>query len=168
MLFISCNKNAMRILTMPAATQNGSNTMGAYVNNTLWVPALSFNGTGIDVGASSPILSITGMAQDPGGQSKTSLTIYIRNFNGVGTYVINGNAYIITGNTAELGSTKSVYEYMTDSLYQGSVIVTPFDNNKHIMSGTFHIKLINDHNPTDSVYISSGRFDITFPLTQLN
>jgi len=164
---ISCKKSSLKSLTMPAATQNGSNTMGAYINSALWIPELSFNGTGIDAACSLPLLSISGMANTRDHQNKTGLTIYIRNFSGVGAYALNASAYGITGNTAEC-STAVNKNYITDSLHQGKVVITKFDINKHIVSGTFQINLINTQSTTDSLNISGGRFDVTYPLTQLN
>jgi hypothetical protein len=160
----SCKKSTMKIGIMPAATQHGSNTMGAYINNVLWVPALSFYDTGIDADYALPNFSIDGLVENPDGSSKTAIYITIRNFNGVGTYTLNANPYGTTGNTADCSRFVDS-NYITDSLHLGSVIITHFDDRKHIVSGTFQIKLINDHNPADSIYVSSGRFDVTCPLT---
>jgi len=164
MVLSCCNKNGVRIPVMPDATQTGRNTMGAYVNNTLWVPAISFDNTGIDASYTIPFLQMDGIVEDASGVSKTEIFFNIHNFTGVGKYTLNTDPNNNnTDNSAQCLKVNG--EYVTDSLHQGTVIVTHFDDKKHIVSGTFQIKLINKNNPADSVTVSSGRFDVTCPLT---
>ena len=100
MLVASCAKKDTNAATMPPATQNGSNTMGAYINNVLWVPKVSFN-TGISSGCQAPLFSITAVAMLPDGVSKRYININILDFSGVGVYTLSAND--MSGTTGDTG-----------------------------------------------------------------
>jgi hypothetical protein len=153
---------------IPKATQNGSNTMGAYVNGTIWEPLPSFYSTGIISDYGGTAFSIYSVYENTAHNGKTSIYISISNFTGTGSYVLNEteSAYGNTGGVSIIQDFPGK-EYATDSLHQGSLVITHFDPAKRIVSGTFQISAVNQKDPTDVIQVTGGRFDFTCPLNTI-
>jgi len=173
----SCKKTTNEAPTLPPATNNGSNTMGAYINNVVWVPAPSFYYTGIQADYSGTAFRIIGYTNNSNRTEKTSVHINLRNFSGTGNYSLNNpllpiglsnsGQVLIEQNTAPVGQIPTSIEYDTDSLHLGQVTITKFDPVKQIVSGTFQFDAINQNKPIGVTHVTAGRFDVACPLYQL-
>jgi len=173
----SCSKKSDFIKTLPPATQNGSNTMGAYINNVIWNPAHTAYGTGITAsitayttGASFSIVGVRDNATVSDGT--TTVAIQIGDFNGTGSYSLYNNSPISGSNINNIGAVSTGSDtrtyYLTDSLHQGNITVTYYDTVKKIISGTFQFDAVNRNNSLDVVHVTSGRFDFTYPVQTNN
>lgn len=154
--------------SLPPATQNGSNTMGAYINNVVWVPSLSFSNPGIKADYGNAIFSILGISGNSNSHGTTSIYIELFNFNGKGNYTLISPDGTTSTNSGSVSTIIGISQlnYITDSLHQGVVTITHFDSKKGVISGTFQIKLVNQFNPSDTLSVTNGRFDVACPLNQ--
>jgi hypothetical protein len=169
----SCSKSNIQNI-LPPQTHNGSNTMGAYINNAVWNPVESIYGTGIKADYSGTAFSIVGNSNNTNRTERTSVDIEINNFTGLGNYLLNdppspvgspnSGRVLIVQNIITIGQNPVRADYSTDSLYNGSVTITYFDAAKRIVSGTFQINAVNQKNQSDVVHVTSGRFDFACPV----
>jgi hypothetical protein len=125
--------------TLPAATQEGKNTLGFLLNGQVWLPD-----------SKNPLY--------PGIQPDVT---NIHTVKGNQTLILNfsNNAvpgtYDMTKDGRSALFTKSGDRY---DCYQGSLTVTKLDFDSGIFSGTFTLKLRNSTG--DELSIDSGRFDV--------
>jgi hypothetical protein len=170
LVIFSCSKSGYDKV-LPAAAQNGSNTMGAYIDNVVWNPAHTGYGTGIAADIEGQFFSFRGVRYNAKpSEGTTTIGLELYNFTGTGTYKlpnavpIGGGILTAANNLAgvSIGS-ESQTNYATDSLKAGIVTVTYYDPVKKIVSGTFSFDAVNSENPADVIHITGGRFDFTYP-----
>jgi len=171
----SCGKSNYDKM-LPPATQNGSNTMGAYIDNVIWNPAHTGFGTGISADIEGNTFFFRGIRYNATvKEGRTSISLQIINYTGTGSYPLaNGfpeKGAILTGlsNAASVSiGNDSPVIYATDSLRKGTVTVTYFDPVKKIISGTFSFDAANLNNPSDIIHITGGRFDFAYPAQTID
>ena len=158
-----CRKSSSNVNQLPPATQTGSNTFGAMVNGTVWVPK-GFNGTAnlsisYDPGYANGTLNIAAYRiLDTVSFHSTALGFYIDSLN---FYKFPHTFLLKSNSNNDLGYTGYPCEYNTaDSLTysEGSIIITKLDLQKGIISGTFSGMISKSSCP--SVTITDGRFDM--------
>ena len=168
LLSASCKKTNVENI-LPPATQNGSNTMGALVNNAVWNPIAIGNGSGIIADYQGFLFNILAFSENAVRTGGTSINITLSNFNGIGTYNLN-NAQSASGNSGSvtIGVVGVFTEYNTDNSHNGNLIITNWDAAKRIISGTFQFDAVNQNNSADVIHVTSGRFDFSYPLNTVN
>ncbi len=166
--------------TLPPATQTGENTFGCYIDGKLLTPR---NGTGTTMGP-DPGMSFTGLGDAPyymyneinvrdyksGTGGKMDIHFVDLHTNGEGDFTIN-NSNCQDG----LGANTTInircryngiwYCSIENS---GTLTITRYDYENKIVSGTFNCTAINRDNPTDSIEITQGRFDIKWDILNTN
>lgn len=182
-MLIACNKDDKDELQqdkLPLATQAGANTAGCYINGALLIPK---NGSqaigdspayGLNINAginfNAPIIGDDYFQLEIANKKDSNgagVILYIRNMqNGVGHYIIdqsNGELYsdgpdnnqIIVGIRIN-GINKTYYS----SSNSGTITITRFDYPNGIYSGIFNCTLYNKDNPSETIQVTEGRFDI--------
>lgn len=151
---------------LPPATQEGKNTCGFLVNGKVWLPKgrvgngepnlkwwydpLYHNGT----------FNINGFRYDTTeGTRFSDFVVAIDSFSSPGIYRLN----VIPGRVAEYGNlNRSCVYYKVDTIrnHDSYVNITKFDQQNHIIAGTFEFTLAKPG--CDTVRITEGRFDIKF------
>ncbi|HEX2605968.1 MAG TPA: hypothetical protein VHK91_01270 [Flavisolibacter sp.] len=164
----SCKKD---ISELPAPSETGSNTFGARVDETLWVP----QGFGIVptapltearvTGLNALILNARNFSSSP---TETEFEIYISDFAGVGTYQLNQNTAKYPGQSASYGyyikrRGMPLNEWITDATHTGSVVVTRYDPAGKIVAGSFSFTAGSTDNTASLLKVTEGRFDLKLP-----
>jgi len=165
---LSCEK--INPITLPAATQNGSNTMGADINNVPWVPGPYSLGVGVRADYGFSLFGIFALTANLVNHSTKSMVFNVYDFNGVGKYALISSPMFglpINGASFSMGTQLFPLTYITDSLHQGIVTVTHFDPSKKIVSGTFEMTLVNENDALDTIKITRGRFDFKCPFDDM-
>jgi len=163
LLSASCKKEKSKnpIDDLPPATQTGANTFGCLVNGKAFLPKGS--------GLGGPIL-LTQYVYDNG-----IYTLYISAFNKINnnhkTISIEIKNIVLSNNTINILNNDSIKRgeyytinsslidsYKTNSTNTGKLIVTYWDYNKGIISGTFSFDAVNATG--EKVEIREGRFDV--------
>lgn len=151
---MKCKKDSISISSenqLPPITQEGKNTFGFLLNGEVWVPK-------------APLLrSKLDLSYDPGYKGG-SLNIVAYKYEGDHIQQISiGNSNINQKGKYNLfvyfHDDKTTCSYEVNSLIPvGEIIITNFDLNKKIISGTFSFKLEKDGCPT--INGTQGRFDM--------
>gem|GEM_PF-716214 len=163
---LSCNKGTDNN-SLPPATQNGSNTMGAKINGIVWsrFPCIDCigGGSGLTASFNDGFLHIVG---DSINSSKIIVEIELDAVNVTGTGVydlgIKGSNNITNHGEVNYYNHDNTVNYFTDLANKGTITITKLDMTKHIVSGTFAFNAVNQSNATDVKIVSQGRFDIPF------
>jgi hypothetical protein len=183
--FVSCSKDDDLQEKLPEATQTGANTAGCIVNGQFLIPKNTIN-TGY-LGSStiygletyagpnfkSPdfndfySIKIANLKKRDG----VSYIVYIKFNNltsGIGDYIVgqseNDPFSICPANT------QIIAQEFNDGIYKGKMFLsshssgliklTRFDSLNYIISGTFYCTLYNRNNPSETIAVKDGRFDI--------
>jgi hypothetical protein len=162
-VLISCKKSVVDEL--PPATQTGANSFGAKVNDKLWVPTSSLGGAAkleARYAVNDLIINARNLASSP---TESEFEIYIKDLNGPGIYPLNQNTSPYPNQTASYGYYISrkftpINEWITSSLFNGSVNITLDDRVNHIVSGTFQFDALNMYSSPDTLHVTDGRFDV--------
>lgn len=167
LLLAACNK---KVTELPPATQTGANTFGAMVNGAFWVPK------GFGSFPANDILEVRFLANmnmyinaNDFSKSPTEkeFEIFVQNVTGPGTYMLNTNVTYPSASANYAYYVKRtltpVDEWITSSQQTGSVTITKFDIPNHIVSGTFQFNLVNLYDPSKTMTVTDGRFDIRIP-----
>lgn len=165
-LFLSsCKKD---IDELPAPTQTGANTFGAKVDGEFWVP----QGFGIVPtapliearysGNNSVFINARNFASSP---TETEFELYLQNVTGPGTILLNQNTSNYPNHRASYGyfvrrRIRPLFEYITSAQHTGKVVVTHYDNEKGIIAGTFEFRAADKTEPSETVTVTEGRFDV--------
>jgi hypothetical protein len=163
--FFACKKE---VTELPEATQTGANTFGALLNGAYWVPkGFGFAQTTPIVEArysanNSIFINARNFASSP---KETEFEIYIKDFNGVGTYILNQTTNKFPNQTASYGYYEERKftidnEWKTNNQYTGRVIVSYYNANEKIVSGTFEFEAINVYGDPKPITVTEGRFDV--------
>ena len=184
-LLQGCSKDDSFTPSLPAATQTGANTFGCYVDGKLLTPrdgTGTFNSPdygmrfwGSPSGNSDSELAIRDFKSGTGGL----LDIHIAEFhdNGEGVFSIresNCQDGIDANPTINIrcrlwNESSQTYKWYCSIDNTGSLIITRYDYNNRIVSGTFNCTAQNRDDATDIIEITQGRFDInwnTLPDTE--
>jgi hypothetical protein len=179
----SCNKSdASFTPTLPAITQTGANTFGCYVDGVLVTPR---NGKTSVLGPSRGMIFWAGPATQEIPYHEIDVTdfksgtggllnIHIINLdeNGEGTFTINESN--CAGNV-DSPISLNIYCRLWDAQSQtnkwycskensGELLISRYDYENRIVSGTFECLAVNQEDPSDSIEISQGRFDIKWDV----
>jgi hypothetical protein len=184
LLALGCCKDSINQDTnaqLPPETQTGANTAGCYINGELLVPK---NGTqdiggspsyGLTIGAGNnfnePIVGddyffvrIVNL-KDVGGDF---VYLHINNMeNGIGTYNIgqSNNEFFMDGPNNHQVIVQTFDGINLGKVFlsgpnAGTITITRFDYPNGIYSGTFSLTVYNKDNPSETIQITDGRFDI--------
>lgn len=165
---------------LPSFTTTGANTTGCIINGKVLIPkngSHAIGGSkilGLNVNAgnnfNAPIIGDDYWQLEIANKKDVSgagIILYIRNMeNGMGDYVINqsngelymdgpNNNQIIAG-IRENGKEKTYWSASN----AGIIKITRFDYLNGIYSGIFSCTLCNKDNPTETIQVTDGRFDI--------
>lgn len=166
--FIGCKKDPTKNATLPAATQEGKNTIGFTINGEVWVPYYKCRSFGNPCGEISATYGISGGAAPNAfdlqiarqrGSKSSSLTI---SSSGLGTITTLGSKIDSVGvNFTGENSTGNIDSY--SGILSGSkFIITKFDNQAQIISGEFELILNEDNGSGKTIILKTGRFDFKF------
>ncbi|MEO6613100.1 MAG: DUF6252 family protein [Chitinophagaceae bacterium] len=163
-LLVSCKKE---VAELPPATQTGANTFGAKVNGVNWIPK-GFAGIPSNdilearvLGSTDLYINAMDISSSP---TETEFEISIKGITGPGTYILNANTSYPSSVANYAYYVKRILtpkeEYLTSSSQTGSVIITRFDLSNKIISGTFQFNMGDIFEPSRSISVTDGRFDI--------
>jgi hypothetical protein len=161
----SCKKDANEL---PEATQTGANTFGAILNGAVWVPkGFGFAQTTPIVEArysanNSIFINARNFASSP---KETEFEIYIKDFNGVGTFQLNQTTNKFPNHTASYAYYEERKftidnEWKTNNQYTGWVNISFYDAVEKIVAGTFEFQAINVYGDPKPITVTAGRFDV--------
>jgi hypothetical protein len=186
-LLVSCTKKDEPTIiqdTLPPITTTGARTAGCIVNGQILIPKNEINSTSG--------FTIYGLSTDIGPNFDPPdfndfYTIQIKNLEKKGiNYTIyvqlnnltNGSGDYIVGQSAkepfvnypdnpqiivqEFNDNKYTGKMFLSSPNSGLIKITRFDTSNHVISGIFNCTLYNKENPTETIQVSEGRFDLPF------
>jgi len=148
--------------TLPPATQNGANTAGCYVNGTLLLPK---NGSQSIGGSPKYGLDLNSIGNDyyidiKNWENGNHLYLFIKNLTTVGNYPVLQSGGVATPNTQN--NTQMLLQCNGNTFISadnaGTVEVTNFSY--PLFSGKYSAILYNKTNPSETIQITEGRFDI--------
>ena len=161
--FAQCKKNKPDSNGLPAATQEGKNTLGFLLNGQPWIP-LGFNGTAnlsidFDPGFNNGVVGIA---------AYRILSNNVKETFGIG--ITDSLNFLVPKYTIGL-SNKSLYRvrfgrycsfFSTDSNtnVSGMISISKLDRTNKIVAGTFNATLSKDG--CDTIEITEGRFDMKY------
>ncbi len=175
--FTSCEdkQNNDFIPTLPPITQTGENTFGCYIDGKLLTPRDGAGGIyGIPKGMiysgisnhSYNEIAVHDRKSNKGGL----LRIHIANLhqNGEGSFVINesncnrglDSPININVYCRVYDETVQLFKWYCSIENAGTIIITKYDLENRIVSGTFSCTVQNQDNSDDQIEITDGRFDI--------
>jgi len=165
--FSSCERDYIKNNTLPPLTHTGANTAGCLVNGEVFVPKGKWFENVLDSSYSG---------------SHFVLHIYQKKINEIKTlsihclhplhenlemvYILDEkNLSLNSGGFAHLSlyyfnSLSDNTTYVTNDVFKGELVLTYFDFEKRIVSGTFWFDAVNDKG--EVVEIRDGRFDVKF------
>lgn len=162
---VGCKKD---VDELPEPTQTGANTFGAKVNGEFWVP----QGFGVVPtapliearysGNNSIVINARNFASSP---TETEFEIYLKNITSPGTVLLNQNTSNYPDQSASYGyyvkrRIMPLFEYITSAAHTGRVEVTRLDTGNHVISGTFEFGAADKTEPSETVTVTEGRFDV--------
>jgi len=165
-LFIfACKKE---VTELPPATQTGANTFGLKLNGEMWVPR-GFAGLPdndkLVARLLGNVLIITAQNFESS-PTETEFEIRLFGVTGTGTYSLNTNTNYPGGPTSYGYHVKRrltpLDEWITSATQTGSVNITRFDTTAQIVSGTFQFNAQNTTNPSQTIAVTEGRFDVRY------
>jgi hypothetical protein len=164
----SCRKDVSQL---PDETENGSNTFGAKVNGVNWAPS----GFGVvptapvleawfTDGGNSLVINARNFSRSP---AETEFEILVRNINSTGTYPLNESTAKYPNHTSSYGyyierRFTPREEWITNAAAGGRVIITRFDRNARVVSGTFEFNASHTNNTSAPLTVTEGRFDVVY------
>ena len=188
-ILTSCTKDSTTETpadTLPPATTSGANTAGCYINGKLLIPKNGSQAIG-----GSPLyglkLNAGGNFHPPtiGGDywqleiankkdiNGASIILWIKNMStGNGGYIVgqsNGELYSYGPNNNQIIagiSENGINKTYWSAANAGTIVISRFDYPNGIYSGTFNCTLYNKDNPSETIQVTDGRFDIN--LATLN
>jgi len=161
---IGCKKEITDPNGLPAATQEGKNTLGFLLNGQPWTPKGS-NGTAnlsidVDLNLNKGIFSLSAykiVSENNREYFGIGLKDSLNLINPPQTYQL-GNATLYGVYYSNSVCTFNYFDNMI--LRSGSLTITRFDKGSHILSGTFNAVL--SQGTCETIRIDEGRFDMKF------
>lgn len=149
---------------LPPLTQQGLNTVGFLVNDSVWLPQGNWTSTRLGgyYRYGSFVLfgnySVGLEAKDP---QSFGMTVGDAR-RGPGTYSLHVPLGVaLGGRTSSAGFSRRGKRFETDAKHPGTITITRLDSVQRIVSGTFEFTPI-DRLSGDSVRIQQGRFDLQY------
>ena len=168
--FIGCKKDPTKNATLPAASQEGKNTIGFTINGEVWVPYEKC------AAFSNPCREITARYGTSGGAAPNGIDFgFTRRRNGLNTtsYLLITSSGV--GTITTIGNKiDSVYVNFTaensignNDTYSGGLpgsnfIITKVDQQDQIISGKFEFILRENNGSGRTITLKDGRFDFKF------
>ncbi|WP_439131895.1 hypothetical protein [Polaribacter sp.] len=162
--------------TLPAITKTGANTFGCFMDGKLLTPRDGNGGIkstkkGITYSVSPDDISYNEIYIDDWKSENGSLLRFhiadlkqkmessyiINKSNCQNGFDANDNVNI---NCRVYDDIEKIYKWYCSTDNGGKLIITRYDINNRIVSGTFNCKMKNKDNPKDIIEITEGRFDI--------
>ncbi len=165
LLSFACKK---KIEELPPVTQTGANSFGALVDGQMWIPQRfgSINASNLleaRLLGNNFYLTAQNFASSP---NETEFDIAIIGLTSVGTYTLNSNTSHPNSNFSYAYYVKRkfspLFEWITSSIYTGSVNISKFDTASRIISGTFAFQAGETTNAAAPVNVTEGRFDVKY------
>jgi len=172
--FFNCSNNDDPIEQdqLPPISQTGANTFGCIINGKVLIPKDGIGvpqPKGISVkyrGNKNFIIDVANLKDINGDR----IYLYVNNLTSTGAYsfgLSNGendltfepnfpHCWVRTFNTTNGG-----IRYFSNT-NTGTITITRFDEDNHIVSGTFKITVFNENNPNETIEITEGRFDVNW------
>jgi hypothetical protein len=164
--FFSCKKESIPILSLPAITQTGQNTLGFMLNNKVWA----------NYGRRCVLFGGCTVNEVTAEREKRNLDYQLGISAGYNADTLDQALYIVTSNIYSTGDykldsssnhrirflaggNKSNKEYFNRLPNKCLLTITKFDTINKIISGTFNATLYESLDIKDSIKIESGRFD---------
>ncbi len=171
LLQTGCNKEDVFKPTLPPITQTGENTFGCFIDGNLLTPRSGTGWQGIPdpgmifLGTTSMIYNELRVRDFKSGNFGI-LKLHIDNLdiNGEGSFIIN-ESNCEDGNNANpnINITCRLFDNWYCSIENGgTLIITRYDFDNGIVSGTFSCTAVNKDDPNDVIEITEGRFDINW------
>jgi hypothetical protein len=161
----SCKKE---VSELPPATQTGAHTFGCKVDGKLWVPSGFgvFPTADLLVGKLFPngafYINARNFSSSP---VETEFEFFIKDLVGPGTYLLNTDVtYPTTAANYVYYVRRNINpqeEWLTSSLYNGSITITKVDTVNQFVSGTFQFNAKSLYNNPDPLVVTEGRFDVS-------
>lgn len=141
---------------LPAATQEGKNTIGFLVDGNIWLPKGGFNFPAMNGFYENGSLYLR--ANRTGGEALNQFGIDHGYITGLGTFNLypSDNKRFISTFFYIDGKSK----YITSSVSSGELNITKLDSINEIISGTFYFDAVNEAG--EIVEIRDGRFDLKY------
>lgn len=164
--FAECKKSNPDSNGLPAATQDGKNTIGFLLNGQPWKPQ-GVRGTGnlsidFDPGFNQGIFGIVAYNFVPtvSEQFKIGIGDSLNFVTAPKTYPITRNS--LTGISFTNFDCGYYYSWSTEIDVTGSLTITKLDRINRIISGTFYATLAKAGLGCGTIKITDGRFDMKF------
>lgn len=149
LLLVGCNKEKLT-----KATQTGANTMSCKINGVVHVAQSSWDDPAVYASVEMDYTLRVGGRMTINNKFTYNVNLYISKLTGVGTYYLDE-----VDNNGSL-STNGITEYSSKISRKGNISVTYLNYEKGVISGKFEFVAINEDNPSDSLSVTDGRFDI--------
>ena len=168
----SCSESDAPQDQLPPITQTGANTFGCVINGEVLIPKDGIGvpqpkGITVKYRNNKNFIIDAGNLKDNGGGD---IYIYIYNLTSTGVYNLG-----VSDNQSDLSFAPS-YPHIFCRTYDGAnqgkvylsnvnsgtITITRFDSDNHIVSGTFELTVFNKDNPSETIEITEGRFDVNW------
>ena len=161
LILSGCKKpdtNGNTIPTLPDATQSGKNTFGCKVDGAIYTPQASKYVFGPNVPLGCDYNTNSGFVHlgTKRGDEETMLGFSNKHIFSTGSYSFSNT----DSNSA--GYIHKSERYFSDSLPNGSLVITKIDTVLKIISGTF-VYNATDPITQKTIHITEGRFDMKYP-----
>ena len=167
--FISCKKDPTKNATLPAASQEGKNTIGFTINGEVWVPYAKC------AAFSNPCREISARYGTSGGASPEGIGFsFFRVRNSVESSLIISSAFAtITSVGEKIDSIDVSFDlgnsgvngnngYFTGPLSGSKFYISKIDSSARIISGDFVFILLEQNGSGKTITLKDGRFDFKF------
>ncbi len=159
--FAKCEKDKPDSIGLPAATQEGKNTLGFFLNGQPWTPQGN-NGTAnlsidVDLGFNQGIMGISSYRLTSGEHIGFGIKDSLNFIKIPATLYLGKKSLYQFG----ISTNNCMIDYYDSNVYRsGSLTLNKLDEVNHIVSGTFNAILYK--NGCDTFKITDGRFDMKF------
>ena len=161
--FAKCNKETLYNNGLPAATQQGKNTLAFMLNGQAWTPK-GFNGTAnlsvdVDFGFNDGIFNVVGYRTT----NSTTEQFTIGISDSLNVITVPHTFIIFPNSVFGISYTKNPCDYFSKesaTISKGTLVITKLDRINKIISGTFEGSL--SKSGCETIQITDGRFDMKY------
>lgn len=160
LLFSSCKK-----LQLTRATEKGANTFSCIIGGKVFKtcfgglfsdpPLTAYAGSFGTINGTIQVATISAACNEK--MPYKDFYIELDNFHGIGSYLLSDS-----NNYCSYEERYPDIQYVSKGSSSGKVTITKDDRGNFILSGKFEGTLMNTNNPSDKIFIKSGRFDIKY------